>query len=311
MTSTASKIKFCILGCSGEDPEYPVTELLTQSSQSKGWHSSRFCDFPQEITLQFMSPIKIKQTQFLSHQCKIASKIELYSYLPDSNSIIPNNDFKYKKLGYLSLDSNERSGFKSRELKSVYLDAPALYLKIRFHKCHTNKHNLFNQVALIALNIFGEPNGIITPTAGPIQSQKYDKLEYKCQFDPATLEKLKSLEIAKERAVKDEEFEEAKRLKEAIERLKQIGTQIQNLEEKKAIAIRNEDYDSAKIIKIEIERLKNSGVPENLARNMIPKNDPILDVKIDHNKDAVIIDPIQQNPNQQLSEKRKVNTQNK
>ena len=85
----------------------------------------------------------------------------------------------------------------------------------------------------------------------------------------------------------------------------------QNLEEKKAIAIRNEDYDSAKIIKIEIERLKNAGVPENLARNMLPKNDPILDVKIDHIKDAVINDPIQQNSNQPLNDKRKVNTQNK
>ena len=26
--------------------EYPVTELLTQSPQSRGWQSPRFCDYP-------------------------------------------------------------------------------------------------------------------------------------------------------------------------------------------------------------------------------------------------------------------------
>ena len=59
-------------------------------------------------------------------------------------------------MGYLSLDSNERSGFQARELKSVYVDSLALLLKVVFHKCHVNKCNLFNQVGLIALNSMGE-----------------------------------------------------------------------------------------------------------------------------------------------------------
>ena len=60
---------------------------------------------------------------------------------------------------YLSLDSNERSQFQARELKSVYVDVTAQWLKILLHKCHINKYNLVNQVGLIALNCLGEPLG--------------------------------------------------------------------------------------------------------------------------------------------------------
>jgi len=55
-----------------------------------------------------------------------------------------------------------------------------------------------------------------------------------------------------------EDFDEAKRLKDTIERLRSISTHISQLEERKRIAIRNEDYDAAKIIKIEIEKMKQS-----------------------------------------------------
>lgn len=53
------------------------------------------------------------------------------------------------------MDSNERSGFQARELKSVYVDSPALLLKLVFHKCHMNNFNVFNQIGLIALNCIG------------------------------------------------------------------------------------------------------------------------------------------------------------
>lgn len=59
---------------------------------------------------------------------------------------------------------------------------------------------------------------------------------------------------------------EAKRIKEAVERLKQIGIQLRTLEERKSVAIQNEDYDSAGIIKAEIEKLRNAVAPETLLR---------------------------------------------
>ena len=261
-----SKIKFRVISCSGEDPQYPVTELLTQSPQSKGWQSPRFCDYPQEITLQFTGPVRLKQLQFLCHQSKIPSKLEVFVYLPDMTSPIENNEFRYKKLGYIALDTNERSGYQARELKSVFLDNPCLYMKLVFHKCHINKYNLFNQVSLIALSVFGdllafneEAQKNPKPPAGV-----FDRLEYETQFDPTTLDRLRVLEAAKEKAIRSEDYEDAKRIKEAIERLKQIGVQLQHMEERKVFAVTHDDFESAKIIKAEIDRLRSAIMPEAL-----------------------------------------------
>ncbi len=276
---TGQKLKFRIVDFSGEDPEYPATELLSQSPQSRGWQSPRFCDWPQYITLQFMSPVNLKQIQFLSHQCKVASKVELYTAFPDLKSALPNLELKFKKLGYLSLDPNERSGFQSRELKTVYVDVPCLYLKIVFQKCHVNKYNLFNQVGLIAIGVFGEPLNNNKENKDQPSKGKYEKLEYETQFDNDTLQRLKDLEEAKAIAVKHENFDEAKRLKEAIERLKHIGAQLAHLEDRKAIAISNEDYDSAKIIKQEIDRLREAVAPQNLARKQEYDDQPIRSKK--------------------------------
>jgi centrosomal protein CEP104 len=53
-------------------------------------------------------------------------------------------DIPFKRLGYLSLDSNERSGYQARELKSVYIDSMALLFKLVLQKCHLNNFNTFN-----------------------------------------------------------------------------------------------------------------------------------------------------------------------
>ena len=66
----------------GEDSDYPVTELLDNSPQSRGWQSAKFCEYPQEIIVQFTNIVKLKQIQFLSHQAKIPQKIELYTFFP-------------------------------------------------------------------------------------------------------------------------------------------------------------------------------------------------------------------------------------
>lgn len=63
----------------------------------------------------------------------------------------------FKRLGYLTLDSNERSSFRARELKSVYVDAEASFVRLVVHKPHTNQHNLYSQVGFIAINVVGAP----------------------------------------------------------------------------------------------------------------------------------------------------------
>ncbi|KAM3137982.1 hypothetical protein pb186bvf_009877 [Paramecium bursaria] len=261
-----SKLKYRIVYCSGEEPDYPVTELLSQTPQSRGWQSPKYCEYPMEIAIQFVNGVRVRQIQFLSHHCKISSKIEIYVYMPDKN-IPPNHrEIKYKKLGYLSLDTNERGGFQARELKSVYIDTPALYMKFLFQKCHINKFNLFNQIGVIALSVFGDPLDAPPGYAQLKPKEFYNEIQFQTQFDPYTLERLRDLEEAKEKAVQREDFIEAKRIKESIERLKQVGVQLRTLEERKTNAIQNEDYDSAAIIKQEIEKIRNTIAPELIRR---------------------------------------------
>lgn len=83
----------------------------------------------------------ISQVQILSHQSKIATQIELFVGHGDSYE-----SAHFRRLGYLSLNSNERSKYQARELKSVYVNAPGQYLRMLVHKCYINEVNLFNQV---------------------------------------------------------------------------------------------------------------------------------------------------------------------
>lgn len=43
------RVNFRISQCSSEDPDYPVSELLLQSPNAKGWQTKRFCQYPQTI----------------------------------------------------------------------------------------------------------------------------------------------------------------------------------------------------------------------------------------------------------------------
>lgn len=74
--------------------------------------------------------------------------------------------------------------------------------------------------------MFGEPLN----APGGLNQQKgkefFNEIQFETQFDPTTLERMRALEEAKERAIQNEDFLEAKRIKEAIERLKQIGMQL-------------------------------------------------------------------------------------
>jgi hypothetical protein len=60
-STQVAKLKFRIVSSSSEDNEFPVTELLKHGPHSKGWQSAQFCDYAQEIIVQFPNPVKIKQ----------------------------------------------------------------------------------------------------------------------------------------------------------------------------------------------------------------------------------------------------------
>eukprot|EP00929_Paragymnodinium_shiwhaense_P070119 TRINITY_DN35491_c0_g1_i1.p1 TRINITY_DN35491_c0_g1~~TRINITY_DN35491_c0_g1_i1.p1 ORF type:complete len:827 (+),score=189.47 TRINITY_DN35491_c0_g1_i1:131-2611(+) len=340
MSSSATRLNYRVVRCTSEDPEYPVSQLLARAPQSTGWQTSRYCEYPQELGLEFESPVHLRQVQFLSHQSKIATKIELFTALPPDGTRY--ESVQFKRLGYLSLDNNERSQFQARELKSVYVDVKAQFLRILFHKSHANRFNVTNQVGLIALsclgnaaaaaaqNVVAPPSPVhraaatgpgatqarqaaalgagpaeksqaaavqgtapatashpaaqpSSPTAAkqvslvrpqlsappvapaearaPPETQERQRSQPQSEdsvFDQRTRERLKELSEAKQKAVEAEDYGEAKRCKDMLERVKETAKLLKELEEKKRAAVRNEDYDTAKNLKDEIDRLRES-----------------------------------------------------
>eukprot|EP00439_Symbiodinium_sp_Y106_P069776 s1348_g12.t1 len=246
------------------------------------------------------------EVQFLSHQSKIATKrlpelpdyavrrtvaydisrIELFTGMAPTSGPAAVEAVQFKRLGYLSLDSNERS------------------------QCHINRYNALNQVGLIALSCLGEvvtpaempqaqvaslaspaaqkasaavpappkvpvpdtkqspavvppaavpqapPPEVETPTVSKVVSDLADLDEAK--YDAKTLERLRNLVLEKQQCVETEDhcscedYGGAKRCKDAIAMLKQKGLQICELEERKRAA----EYDTAKSLKTEIDRLR-------------------------------------------------------
>ena len=52
---------------------------------------------------------------------------------------------KWRRLGSLAFDANERSAFKARELKSVRVSTPAHLLRLAVQECHVNAMNTYKQ----------------------------------------------------------------------------------------------------------------------------------------------------------------------
>ena len=120
----AMLLSYKISACTSEDGDHPVRELQDFHAQSRGWQSARWCEFPQALVLQFPGRVNLQQVQVLSHQFKISSRIEIFiGDMPPGVPVPPTGaeGVEYMRLGHFSLDSNERSGFQARELKTCLL----------------------------------------------------------------------------------------------------------------------------------------------------------------------------------------------
>ncbi|KAF9947116.1 hypothetical protein BGZ65_009115, partial [Modicella reniformis] len=88
-----------------------------------------------------------------------------YNEDDEALDLIPRMDAKkkslpvlqFQKLGSVSFDSNSTSHYSGRELKSINIDVEGEYLRIVIRQCHVNPLNIYHQVAILALNVLGEP----------------------------------------------------------------------------------------------------------------------------------------------------------
>ena len=124
--------------------------LWRAAASSSG--ASPYCAL--QHTLGSTSCVPLASAAIPAHGCvQIPTKVEVFILPPgadqqqqqqqqqDGSPPVPS-----KRLGYLSFDSNERSGHQARELKSVHVSIDAVALRLVVHRCHVNKLNIYNQV---------------------------------------------------------------------------------------------------------------------------------------------------------------------
>ena len=156
-------LSFDVVEVTSEDPSHLATELLNSSTSGdgNGWRSEKDPQSPQEIVLKLLPPsstIQLSSLKLLCHEYLIPQKIEII--VASNEGREPADSFAacsdIRRLGYVFLETNEKSNYEARELKSVSIGSQeAAYVKLRLYDCHQNDLNTHGQVGLLAVELFG------------------------------------------------------------------------------------------------------------------------------------------------------------
>ncbi|XP_053516221.1 centrosomal protein of 104 kDa isoform X2 [Artibeus jamaicensis] len=296
------KIGFVVVSSSGHEDGFSARELMIHAPTVSGWRSPRFCQFPQEIVVQTVERCRIRKLQLLAHQYMVPSKVEFYVSESLPEYFAPYQAERFRRLGYVSLCDNEKTGCKARELKSVYVDAVGQFLKLIFHQNHANKYNIYNQVALVAINIIGDPadfgdetnlasreklidhylgRGAEDPALEGACTGKsdyispLDDLAFDMYQDPEVAQIIRRLDERKREAVQQERYDLAKRLKQAIADLQKVGERLGRYEVEKRCAVEKEDYDLAKHKKRQMEQYRSRAYAQLELHSLVDAEPPL------------------------------------
>ena len=271
------KLDFRLLSSTtSEDSLGSLQELKKPLSKSKGWHSEKYCKYPQHIYISFATPINLKQINLLSHEKQISQKISFNAYCPQGDVNITNyQKIPYLNFGYIKLNDNSNNNFKAREFKKIFVDVKCLYLRIDFDKNYANGYNPFNQVSLINIEFFGYKlpgykNSLINIEIADENVEKLDDLSpiKKKQkniskkplsdfLEEICGEKLKELNSKLSENTKNQNSNECFRIKECINEVNNIGKKIYELQIQKDDSVKEENFDKAMELKQSIDVLFN------------------------------------------------------
>ena len=135
-----------------------INEISKKLNESKGWFSSRFCNYPQSIYIQFNYPVHLSQINLCMHEKIIPEKIFFFSYFPEDNygyKIQNYENLNYNNFGFIKLDDNTKSDFKFREYRKIFVDINTFVVRLDFEKNYYNKFNVYQQVGLISAEFLG------------------------------------------------------------------------------------------------------------------------------------------------------------
>ena len=276
-----TKLTYRLIESTSEDFEHPLNEL-NKGRKGNGWLSSRYCQYPQSLYIQFNQPVNVKQINILIHEKDIPNQIKFYTYIPQTSDEIVKNyrSLQFSYVGFIKMDSNQRSNYRAREFRKVFINTNALYIKLELGKNYLNRYNIFNQVGLISLEFYGQ----ILPLIGnnkKINQYYIDESIRPPDVTDAELERIcgdKLLDLKNEmkKNIEEEKYDVCKVIKAKIEKVKLYGKKIYDLEYQKQIAVNNEDFDSAKELKELAEKmrlnLENIDKDPNISNTFITEN---------------------------------------
>ena len=255
------KLDYNIIESSSQDDQHLIREIKKGLS-GQGWQSSRFCQYPQYIYVQFSQPVLVKRIDMILHETNIPSMIKFYSYYPkDKDEYFSNYKLvNYDYIGFIRTDNNERTNFEARESRKIYINSKSLFLKLELEKNYFNNYNLFNQIGILKLEFIGD---YLPYIGGNTKNNKSIlnhalKKRYENDMDLETIcgQQLNELKKQMNYNIEIENYLECKEIKKKIEKVKLYGKRIFDLEEEKKLAINNEDFSKAIEIKHQVDKMK-------------------------------------------------------
>ncbi|EQC28054.1 hypothetical protein SDRG_14148 [Saprolegnia diclina VS20] len=261
------QIPFLVTTASSEDDDHPSIHL--QSSTSQGWQSSKLCEYPQELVLMVNhgNAVRVSKCQLLMHQTKIPSRVDVH--------VKPRLNAAFVLLGYVGLDSNVSTQYNARELKTIAIDRDVAYLKLVLHSCHRNRINVFDQVGLVSVSLYGhtaldpqspqkrKANMSLNPVQLPsCRSTPRDDTHYDCfavahptqrAVRVSLRQVLEHLRRSRQMCVDAQDYALAKTLKGQEEMCRAYAQQLQQLQSQKCAVVANEDFEAATLLKLEMD----------------------------------------------------------
>jgi centrosomal protein CEP104 len=280
-----NNLSYHIIGASSEDPEHPLISLVSNTN-IQGWNSKKQCKYPQEIIIQFPKPVHLKKINLLLHQNKIPSKIDLYYFFPNTiNDFNLNiNSMIFNQIGFIK-PNTDKNDFQTRELKKINLNENVLYFKLIFHKSIYNIRNPYDQVGLVGLEFFGYE--LTKDNIDKLYPNRNKNIDYfsknyenllpnsninDSELDDFSLAKIEEIKSQLEFDVQHDNYDQAKILKELIQRIKVLGVKLKKLNDLKLKYIEIGNYNEVKVIKNEIERIKSIIEGGYSSIDYLPKN---------------------------------------
>ncbi|XP_063698655.1 centrosomal protein of 104 kDa [Culicoides brevitarsis] len=262
------KIPFKVIFASDEQTDFPASELNTHGPTVQGWRSNPENNTPKEILLKLDHPARISKIQVLAHQYLIPERIELWiHYSPQKCAPCTPSSQSFEYMGFVALSDNANSNYQSRELQSVSVEPKiGTHLKLRIGPSYENPQNPQRQAALLAVNVLGEEvmpcdgdlNQLVSKPAEATYDSICDDLSFCMYVEESVAEVVRQMEMLKHKAVQDERFEYARKLKLCMTSLRSAGERLGRYALAKRQAVQLEDFNAACLRKEQIEMYRNS-----------------------------------------------------